>query len=166
MVDDYQNYVREFKFFKLHESRGHSPCSAAEWLHYGETGIFTHLLHQPVEVVRATLAQVEEPSSMDPPVSAAPTKEGLSLSVATAATNPATSSGASSQNAPTKESMELDYAKSLVPTNPQPEATPPVILSPSDVAIATNVATPTAPETGSVVPLIQLMLYWNAGQTS
>ncbi|KAG5333809.1 hypothetical protein C0989_004751, partial [Termitomyces sp. Mn162] len=105
---------------QLYESRGHSPLSAAKWLHYSESGIFTHLLHQPVEVVGATLAQAEEPSSIDPPTSAAPTKERPSSSVASATMDPATSSSASSQNTPAKEFMELDYAdNSLAPTNSQ-----------------------------------------------
>ncbi|KAG5336744.1 hypothetical protein C0989_011967 [Termitomyces sp. Mn162] len=102
------------------------------------------------EVVRAALVQVEEPSFVDPPASAAPTEEGCSLSVASATTNPATSSSVSSQDTPVEKSMELDYANdSLAPTNPQLSITPPVIPSPSDAAIVTNVATPTAPEAGS-----------------
>ncbi|KAG5351949.1 hypothetical protein C0989_004401 [Termitomyces sp. Mn162] len=60
------------------------------------------------------------------------------------------SSSVSSQDAPTEESMELDYAdNSLAPTNPQLAMTPQVIPSPSDAAIVTNIATPTAPEAGS-----------------
>ncbi|KAG5334190.1 hypothetical protein C0989_004135 [Termitomyces sp. Mn162] len=134
---------------QLHESRGHSPLSTAKWLHYGEVGIFTHLLHQPVEVVKAVLVQAEEPFSMDPPTSAALIEEGPSLSVAIAATDPAMSSGASSQNTPA-ESMELDYANdSVASTNSQLEATPSVVPSPSDAAVATNIATPAAPKPGS-----------------
>ncbi|KAG5333477.1 hypothetical protein C0989_005769 [Termitomyces sp. Mn162] len=110
---------------QLYESRGHSLLSMAEWLHYSEAGIITHLLHQSAEVVRAALAQVEEPLSVDPPMSAAPTKEGPSLSVALATTNSAMSSGISFQDAPTEESMELDYTDaSLAPTNPQLATTP------------------------------------------
>ncbi|KAG5351360.1 hypothetical protein C0989_006876 [Termitomyces sp. Mn162] len=105
-------------------------------------------LHE--KVVRAALAQAEEPFSMDPPASAAPTKEGPSLSVASATTNPATSSGASSQDAPTEESMKLDYTNnSSVLTNSQLATTPQVVSSSSDAAIATNIATLTAPEAGS-----------------
>ncbi|KAG5349044.1 hypothetical protein C0989_006418 [Termitomyces sp. Mn162] len=127
-----------------------SAFNAVKWLHHGETDTFTHLLHQPAEVVRAALVQAEEPFSMDPPMSAAPTEEGPSLSVALATTNPAMSSGASLQNAPTEESMELDYANdSLAPMNPQPVMTPQVILSLSDAAVAANVTTPTAPEARS-----------------
>ncbi|KAG5340733.1 hypothetical protein C0989_000512 [Termitomyces sp. Mn162] len=101
------------------------------------------------DVVRASFAQAEEPFSMDPPTSAAPTEEGPSLSVAMAATNPATSSGASSQNTPTEESIELDYANhSVVPMTSQPDATPSVVPSPSDAAVVTNIATPAAPEAG------------------
>ncbi|KAG5353536.1 hypothetical protein J132_10169 [Termitomyces sp. J132] len=122
----------------------------AKWLCYGEAGIFTHLLHQPLEVVRAMLAQVEEPFSVDPPMSAAPTEEGPSSSVATATTDLATSSGVSSQDTHTEESMKLDYANdSVALTNLQPDVTPSVIPSPLDAVIATNVATPTAPEAGS-----------------
>ncbi|KAG5353270.1 hypothetical protein C0989_008776 [Termitomyces sp. Mn162] len=103
-----------------------------------------------LQVVRAALAQVEEPSSVDPPMSAAPTEKGPSLSVALATTDSAMSSSASSQNAPAEESMELDYTNnSLAPTNSQPVMTPQAVPSPSDAAIVINVATPTAPEVGS-----------------
>ncbi|KAG5351688.1 hypothetical protein C0989_005282 [Termitomyces sp. Mn162] len=103
-----------------------------------------------MEVVRATLAQVEELASMDPFMSAAPTEEGPSLSVALSTTNHATSSSVSSQNAPTEESMEQDYTNdSLAPTNAQPVMTTQVIPSPSDAAIATNIATPSAPKARS-----------------
>ncbi|KAG5338969.1 hypothetical protein C0989_005468 [Termitomyces sp. Mn162] len=115
-------------------------------LHYSHPG--SQNLYS--EVVRAVLAQVEEPFFVDSSTNAAPTKEGPSLSVAMATTDCTTSSGASSQNAPTEESMELDYTDdSVVPTNPQPEVTPPVIPSPLDAAVTTNVATPAAPEAGS-----------------
>ncbi|KAG5335702.1 hypothetical protein C0989_000614 [Termitomyces sp. Mn162] len=121
-----------------------------KWMCYGETSIFTHLLHQPVEVVRAMLAQVEEPFFVDPPISAAPTEERPSSSVAIATTDPATSSGASSQNASAEEFMELDYTdNSVEPTNHHSEATSPVVPSLLDVAIVTNIATPTALEAGS-----------------
>ncbi|KAG5340200.1 hypothetical protein C0989_002602 [Termitomyces sp. Mn162] len=57
------------------------------------------------------------------------------------------SSAASSQDAPMEESMELDYANdSLALTNPYPETTPQVVLSPLDAAIATNVANLAIPE--------------------
>ncbi|KAG5327922.1 hypothetical protein C0989_010975, partial [Termitomyces sp. Mn162] len=52
-------------------------------------------------------------------------------------------------DAPLEESMELDYANnSLVPTNPSPEMAPQVIPSPSDTAVATNVAIPAVPKAG------------------
>ncbi|KAG5337472.1 hypothetical protein C0989_009597 [Termitomyces sp. Mn162] len=87
---------------------------------------------------------------MNSPVSIAPTEEGPSLLVALATTNSAMSSGASSQDAPTKKSMELDYThNSLAPTNPQLAMTSQVVLSPSDAAIVTNIATLTAPKAGS-----------------
>ncbi|KAG5337935.1 hypothetical protein C0989_008635 [Termitomyces sp. Mn162] len=106
-------------------------------------------MEHPVEVVRASLAEVEEPFPMVPPWGAAPTEEGPSLLVATATTDPATSSTASSKDAPTEESMKLDYANnSLVPTNPCPEMTSQVVPSPSDVTVVTNVATPAIPEAG------------------
>ncbi|KAG5719327.1 hypothetical protein E4T56_gene13271 [Termitomyces sp. T112] len=53
----------------------------AEWLHYGELAIFTHLLQQPAEMVKASLAAVKEPSSGSPSLSAAPTEARPSLSV-------------------------------------------------------------------------------------
>ncbi|KAG5332682.1 hypothetical protein C0989_006735 [Termitomyces sp. Mn162] len=106
---------------QIHESRGHSPLDAAEWLHFGEAGISTHLLHQPAEAVRASLATTEEPLSVVPSANAAPTEEGPLLSVAATTTNPALSSGASSEDIPTEESMELDYANnSALPTDAQP----------------------------------------------
>ncbi|KAG5336293.1 hypothetical protein C0989_012266 [Termitomyces sp. Mn162] len=95
------------------------------------------------------LAQAEELFSMDPPVSAAPT-EGPSLLVAAATIDLATSSGASLQNAPIEESMELDYAdNSAALTNLQPEVTSLVVPSPLDAVVATNVATPITLEAGS-----------------
>ncbi|KNZ71492.1 hypothetical protein J132_09585 [Termitomyces sp. J132] len=135
---------------QLHESRGHSPLGTAKWLCYGESGIFTHLLHQSAEVVRAALAQAEEPSSVDSSMSAALTEEGPSLSVALATTNLAMSSSVSSQNAPAEESMELDYTNNFsAPTNPQIATTPQIDPSPSDAVVATNIATTTALEAGS-----------------
>ncbi|KAH0591485.1 hypothetical protein H2248_001551 [Termitomyces sp. 'cryptogamus'] len=129
---------------------GHSPLGTAKWLCYGESGIFTHLLHQSAEVVRAALAQAEEPSSVDSSMSAALTEEGPSLSVALATTNLAMSSSVSSQNAPAEESMELDYTNNFsAPTNPQIATTPQIDPSPSDAVVATNIATTTALEAGS-----------------
>ncbi|KAG5334674.1 hypothetical protein C0989_003182 [Termitomyces sp. Mn162] len=102
------------------------------------------------EVVRASFAEVEEPFFMVPPPIAVPTEEGPSLSVASATTNPAASSITSSQNAPTEESIKLDYANnSLVPTNFHLTMTPQVVPSPSDVAIVTNAATLATPEAES-----------------
>ncbi|KAG5333927.1 hypothetical protein C0989_004638 [Termitomyces sp. Mn162] len=122
----------------------------AEWLCYGEVGIFTHLLHHLAEMVRASLAKVEEPFSVVPLLSAAPTEKGPSLSVVLATTNPAMSSIASSQDTPTDKSMELDYANdSLAPTNSHPATIPQVIPSPLDVTIATNIATLATFEAGS-----------------
>ncbi|KAG5335159.1 hypothetical protein C0989_002090 [Termitomyces sp. Mn162] len=64
-------------------------------------------------------------------------------------TNPATSSGASSEDAPSEESMKLDYVNnSLLTTSVQPVMTPLVILSPMDAVVATNVATPSVSEAG------------------
>ncbi|KAG5338613.1 hypothetical protein C0989_006812 [Termitomyces sp. Mn162] len=86
-------------------------------------------------------------------MSAAPTEEGLLLSVAVAlstATPPLSSSGASSDNAPLEKSMELDYVNDLaVPMPIQPATTPQVIHSSMEVAVATNVATPTTSEAGT-----------------
>ncbi|KAG5333591.1 hypothetical protein C0989_005264 [Termitomyces sp. Mn162] len=114
-----------------------------------EAGIFTHLLHQPAEVVRASLAEVEEPFSVVPPPSAAPTEEGPSLSVASATIDSAASSIASSQDTSTEESIKLDYAyDSSAFANVPPEMTPQVVPSPSDVAVAINIATPAIPEAG------------------
>ncbi|KAG5337150.1 hypothetical protein C0989_010507 [Termitomyces sp. Mn162] len=50
---------------------------------------------------------------------------------------------------PTEESMELDYANnSPAPMNLHPEMTPQVVSSPSDAAIATNIAILAIPEAG------------------
>ncbi|KAG5351284.1 hypothetical protein C0989_007081 [Termitomyces sp. Mn162] len=64
----------------------------------------------PVEVVNPSLAEAEEPSSMAPLPSAAPIEEGPSASVVLATIHPFASSVASSQDASTEKSMELDYA--------------------------------------------------------
>ncbi|KAG5352085.1 hypothetical protein C0989_003884 [Termitomyces sp. Mn162] len=117
----------------------------AEWLHYGE-GIFTNLMHQPAKVVNATV----EPSAMVSAVSAALTEARPLSLVAAATTNPESSSGASSEDAPLEESMELDYTDDSALTMPvQPVTTMPVIPSTLEVVVATNIATPTAPEAGS-----------------
>ncbi|KNZ79062.1 hypothetical protein J132_04762 [Termitomyces sp. J132] len=103
-----------------------------------------------MDMVRAALVPPEELLSMALSTSVALTEEGLLLSVALATTNPATSSGASSDDAPSEESMELDYANNLaVPTSVQPVTTSPVVPSPSDADVATNIATLAAPETVS-----------------
>ncbi|KAG5349429.1 hypothetical protein C0989_003973 [Termitomyces sp. Mn162] len=143
-TDDWEHFQVPLQ---LHKSHGHFPLSVAEWLCYGEAAIFTHLLHCSAEVVRASLAEAAKPSSVVPPPSAAPTEERPSLSVASASTDPAASSIASSQDAPIEEFMELDYTDdSLAPTNVHPETTPQVVPSPSDAAIATNTATLAIPE--------------------
>ncbi|KAG5730761.1 hypothetical protein E4T56_gene3490 [Termitomyces sp. T112] len=128
--------------------------STSEWLCFGEEGIFTHLMHQPAEVMKASQAATEEPSSAATTKSAAPTEEGpSSSSVAVAkstAATPLLSSGASSEHAPTEESMELDYVNDSALTTPVPPATTPqVVPSPMEVAVATKVATPTTPEAGT-----------------
>ncbi|KAG5348879.1 hypothetical protein C0989_007453 [Termitomyces sp. Mn162] len=106
-------------------------------------------MQHPAEMVNTSLAEVEEPFSMAPPPSAAPTEEGPSASMVLAATHSAVSSDASSWDTPTEESMELDYAdNSLVSTSPSPEMTPQVVSGPSDMAVATNIATPAIPEAG------------------
>ncbi|KAG5352683.1 hypothetical protein C0989_001147 [Termitomyces sp. Mn162] len=87
---------------------------------------------------------------MAPPTSKAPTEEGPLLSVAEATINPAIGSGASLDNTPTEESMELDYANdSALPTSVQPAMTSSVISSPLDAAVVTNIATPATTETVS-----------------
>ncbi|KAG5338555.1 hypothetical protein C0989_007059 [Termitomyces sp. Mn162] len=135
---------------QIHESRGHAPLDAAEWLHFGEDGIFTCLLHQPAEVVRASQATAEEPSSVAPPASAAPTEEGPLLLVVAATSTPPLSSGVSSEDTLIEESMELDYTDNSTLTMPvQPATTPQVIPSPMEAAVATNVATPTTFEAGT-----------------
>ncbi|KNZ72250.1 hypothetical protein J132_04041 [Termitomyces sp. J132] len=145
-TDNWQHFQ---VLLQLHESHGHFPLSTAKWLHYGEAAIFTPFLHCLAEVMRASLAEVEEPSAVVPLPSAALTEEGPSLSMALATTDPTTSSIVSSQDAPTEEFMGLDYTNnSSAPTNPHPETTPQVIPSPSDMAVATNIATLAVPEAG------------------
>ncbi|KAG5349029.1 hypothetical protein C0989_006495, partial [Termitomyces sp. Mn162] len=103
----------------------------------------------PAEVVRASLAGAKEPSSVVPPLSAAPTKEEPSLSVALATTDPAVRSAASSQDALMEESMALDYAdNSSALTNSSSEMTLQVVSSPSNMAVTTDVASPAIPEAG------------------
>ncbi|KAG5335513.1 hypothetical protein C0989_001189 [Termitomyces sp. Mn162] len=85
-----------------------------------------------------------------PCVSAASTEEGPLLSVALATTNLASSSGASFEDAPSEESMELDYINDSVLTmDAQPAMTPQVISSPTEAVVTTNITTPTAPEAGA-----------------
>ncbi|KAG5348982.1 hypothetical protein C0989_006726 [Termitomyces sp. Mn162] len=100
--------------------------------------------------MRASQAAIEQPSSVAPTTSAAPTKEGPSLLVAVApstAAPPPLSSGASSDDSPPEKSMELDYANdSMVLTPIQLATTLQIVPSSMEVAVATNVATPTAPE--------------------
>ncbi|KNZ77544.1 hypothetical protein J132_05169 [Termitomyces sp. J132] len=147
---------------QIHESRGHSPLDAAEWLHFGEDGIFTHLLNQPAELVRASLATAEEPSSVAPFVSAAPTEEGPLLSVAATTINPALSSSVSSKDTPTEESMELNYVNnSALTMDAQPATTPQVIPSPIEAVVATDIATLTAPEAGGSSDMANAVLeHW------
>ncbi|KAG5351551.1 hypothetical protein C0989_005992 [Termitomyces sp. Mn162] len=102
------------------------------------------------EVVRASLAATEEPSSVAPSASDAPTEEGPLSSVAATTTNPALSSSVSSEDAPAEESMELDYVdNSALTINAQLAMTPQVVSSLTEVVVATNVTTPTAPEAGT-----------------
>ncbi|KAG5337585.1 hypothetical protein C0989_009270 [Termitomyces sp. Mn162] len=134
---------------QIYESRGHSPLDAAEWLHFDEDGIFT-LMHQLAEVMRASQATAEEPSLAAPTMSAAPTEEVPLPSVAVAlstAAPPPSSSSMSSDDAPSEKSMELDYVNdSMMPIPIQPVMTPQVVPSSMEVAVATNIATPTTPE--------------------
>ncbi|KAG5352521.1 hypothetical protein C0989_001955 [Termitomyces sp. Mn162] len=93
------------------------------------------------------LAATQEPLPVAPSVSAAPTEEGPLLLVAVTTTNLASSSGASSEDAPAEESIELDYVNhSALTMDAQPAMTPQVILSLMEAVVATNVATLTAPE--------------------
>ncbi|KAG5342444.1 hypothetical protein C0989_001508 [Termitomyces sp. Mn162] len=86
-------------------------------------------------------------------MSAAPTEEGPLLSVAATTSISPLSSSASSENALSEKSMDLDYANNSALTMPvQPAMTPQVIPSPMEVVVATNVATPTAPEAGFSSP--------------
>ncbi|KAG5716508.1 hypothetical protein E4T56_gene16171 [Termitomyces sp. T112] len=123
-----------YVLLQIHESGGHSPLDAAEWLHF----------------VRASLAAAEEPLWVATSASAAPTEEGPLSSVAATTTNSALSSGASLENAPAEESMEFNYVDdSALTMNAQPVTTPPVVPSPREVVVVTNITTPTAPEAGT-----------------
>ncbi|KAG5334148.1 hypothetical protein C0989_004289 [Termitomyces sp. Mn162] len=120
-----------------------------------------------VGVVRASQATARKPSLVAPTTSAAPTEEGplLSVAVATSTANPPpSSSGASSNDTPSEKSMELEYANnSMVPTTIQPATTPQVTPSAMEAAVATNVATPTAPEartSGSRDIANAILEYW------
>ncbi|KAG5349900.1 hypothetical protein C0989_001354 [Termitomyces sp. Mn162] len=121
-----------------------------EWLHYMELAILIHLLQQPAEVVDATLAEAEEPSSSSPSTGAAPTEAG-SLSVVVGATSgPSANLVVSSKDVTTDEFMKLDYVNELyTPINANPELTDPIIPDPSDTSVATNIATPIASEAGT-----------------
>ncbi|KAG5335748.1 hypothetical protein C0989_000471 [Termitomyces sp. Mn162] len=147
------NWEHFHVLLQIHESRGHSPLDAAEWLHFGMDGIFTHLLHQLAEVMRASQATAEEPSSAAPTASAVPTEDGPLSSAAVApstATPPSLSFGASSDDAPSEKSMELDYIDdSTVPMPIQPAMTLQVVPSFMEAAVATKVASPTTPEAGT-----------------
>ncbi|KAH0578477.1 hypothetical protein H2248_003623 [Termitomyces sp. 'cryptogamus'] len=87
---------------------GQFPLCTAEWLHYGELAIFTHLLQQPVEVVNSALAAVEEPFSGSPPLGAAPSEVGPLSAVVRNTPCPSATPTSSSEDMPTEE-MELDY---------------------------------------------------------
>ncbi|KNZ75791.1 hypothetical protein J132_01537 [Termitomyces sp. J132] len=101
----------------------------------------------------ASQAATEELSSVDPPMSAAPTEEGPSLSVAVTTSIPPLSSGVSLEDALSEKSMDLDYADNFALTMPvQPAMTPQVVPSPMEVVLVTNTATPTAPEAESSGP--------------
>ncbi|KAG5350581.1 hypothetical protein C0989_010283 [Termitomyces sp. Mn162] len=93
------------------------------------------------------MVPAEVPMSAAPSVSAAPTEKGPLSSVALATTNPALSSGAFSEDAPSEESMELDYINnSALTTDAQLAMTSQVVPSPMEAVVATNITTPTAPE--------------------
>ncbi|KAG5716349.1 hypothetical protein E4T56_gene8683 [Termitomyces sp. T112] len=128
------NWEHFHMLLQIHESRGHSPLDAAGWLHFGEDA-------------------AEEPSSVAPSASAAPTEEGPLLSVAVATSTAAplpSSSGASSKDAPSEKSMELGYANDpMFPVPVQLVTTPQAVPSPTEVVVATTIATPTAPEAGA-----------------
>ncbi|KAG5352622.1 hypothetical protein C0989_001445 [Termitomyces sp. Mn162] len=98
----------------------------------------------------ASQAAAKELSSVAPPISAAPTEEGPLLSVAAAISIPLSSSGVSSEDTLSEESMELDYADDSALTMPvQLAMTPQVVPSPTEAVVATNITTPTTPEAGS-----------------
>ncbi|KAG5338528.1 hypothetical protein C0989_007181, partial [Termitomyces sp. Mn162] len=80
-----------------------------EWLHYGETAIFIHLLQHPAEVVNAALAAVEELFSVALPPSTSSSVEEQAATVVSASIGLTATSDVSSQDTPTEESMELDY---------------------------------------------------------
>ncbi|KAG5349078.1 hypothetical protein C0989_006119 [Termitomyces sp. Mn162] len=86
-------------------------------------------------------------------MSAALTEEDPSLSVAVAtftANPPLSGSGASSDDALSEKSMELDYANNpMVPMPIQLATTLQVVPSAMEAVVATNIATPTAPEAGT-----------------
>ncbi|KAG5338690.1 hypothetical protein C0989_006585 [Termitomyces sp. Mn162] len=103
-------------------------------------------------VLSALQATTKEPSSVVPPASAAPTEEGPLLSVAAATSISLSSSGMSSEDAPMEESMELDANNSALTTPVQPAMTPQVISSLTEAVVATNIATPITPGTGSSGP--------------
>ncbi|KAG5352398.1 hypothetical protein C0989_002487 [Termitomyces sp. Mn162] len=86
-------------------------------------------------------------------MSAAPTEEGPSLSVAVATFIPLLSSGVSLEDALSEKSMNLDYADNFAVTMPvQPAMTPQVVPSPMEAVVVTNTATPTAPEADASGP--------------
>ncbi|KAG5725031.1 hypothetical protein E4T56_gene12418 [Termitomyces sp. T112] len=123
----------------IHKSHGQFSLHAAEWLHYGESTIFTHLLQQLTEVVNASLAAAEEPFSGSTQTNAAPT-ETVPSSLAEA-TSPSQSA------APVASSQDLDnHDKSSALTSASSEMTNPIIAGPSDVAVATDITTLIAPE--------------------
>ncbi|KAG5335118.1 hypothetical protein C0989_002373 [Termitomyces sp. Mn162] len=87
---------------------------------------------------------------MAPPPSTPSSAEKQAATVASASTGLAATSNASSQDTPTKESMELDYTdRTSVPIQPHLETTSPVIPGPSETMVVTNIAIPIVPEAGT-----------------
>ncbi|KAG5352086.1 hypothetical protein C0989_003885 [Termitomyces sp. Mn162] len=80
----------------------------------------------------------------------APTEAGMLLIVVEATSGPSANPVTSSEDVATEESMELDYVNEpYAPTNASPEMPDPVIPSPLDTSVATNIATPIAPKAGT-----------------
>ncbi|KAG5338517.1 hypothetical protein C0989_007221 [Termitomyces sp. Mn162] len=79
---------------------------------------------------------------MPPPPSPSASAEEQAATVASASIGLAATSNVSFQDAPTVESMELDYTNgTLVPTELCLEMTSPVIPGPLEMTVVTNIAT-------------------------